>query len=82
MRLKDKVAIITGGSRGIGFATADKFLKEGASVVLAASSQESADVAVDKLKEKYPNVIIPGLFEPPVRTLRATIPENESHIFR
>ena len=27
-------------------------------------------------------VIIPGLFEPPVRTLRATIPENESHIFR
>ena len=28
------------------------------------------------------HVIIPGLFEPPVRTLRATIPENESHIFR
>lgn len=82
MRLKDKVAIITGGSRGIGFATADKFLKEGASVVLAASSQESADVAVDKLKEKYPNVIIPGLSEPPVRTLRATMPENGSHIFR
>ena len=27
MRLKDKVAIITGGSRGIGFATADKFFK-------------------------------------------------------
>ena len=58
MRLKHKVAIITGGSRGIGFATADKFLKEGASVVLAASSQESADVAVDKLKEKYPNAIV------------------------
>ena len=27
-------------------------------------------------------VIIPGLSEPPVRTLRAIIPENESHIFR
>lgn len=33
-----------------------------------------------RLCRKY--VIIPGLFEPPVRTLRATIPENESHIFR
>ena len=61
MRLKDKVAIITGGSRGIGFATADKFLKEGATVVLAASSQESADTAVDKLKEKYPNTIVAGI---------------------
>ena len=30
----------------------------------------------------YDPLIIPGLFEPPVRTLRATIPENESHIFR
>ena len=39
MRLKDKIAIITGGSRGRGFATADKFVKEGAPVVLAASSK-------------------------------------------
>ena len=27
-------------------------------------------------------LIIPGISEPPVRTLRATIPENERHIFR
>lgn len=54
MRLKDKVAIITGGSRGIGYATADKFLKEGATVILTASSQGSADKAVAQLKERYP----------------------------
>ena len=61
MRLKDKVAIITGGSRGIGFATADAFLREGAKVILTASSQESADAAVEKLKEKYPDSIIAGI---------------------
>ena len=30
----------------------------------------------------YSLLIIPGISEPPVRTLRATIPENERHIFR
>ena len=61
MRLKDKVAIITGGSRGIGFATADKFLQEGATVIITASSQDSADKAVSLLKEKYPESIVAGI---------------------
>ena len=61
MRLKDKVAIITGGSRGIGFATADKFLQEGATVILTASSQASADKAVAKLQEKYPDRTVAGI---------------------
>ena len=61
MRLKDKVAIITGGSRGIGYATADAFVKEGATVILTASTQASADQAVARLKEKYPERIIAGI---------------------
>ena len=61
MRLKDKLAVITGGSRGIGFATADKFVNEGAIVILTASSQASADKAVNRLKEKYPKATVKGI---------------------
>ena len=61
MRLKDKIAIITGGSRGIGYATAARFLEEGASVIITASSPASAEKAVGKLREAYPEATVEGI---------------------
>ncbi len=61
MRLKDKVAIITGGSRGIGFATATAFLREGATVIVTASSQANADKAADKLRALFPEAKVEGI---------------------
>ena len=47
MKLAGKVAVITGGAQGIGFAYARRFLAEGASVVLADTAD--APVAAEKL---------------------------------
>lgn len=62
MRLKDKVAIVTGGSRGIGYATVEAFLREGATVILTASKQESAEKAEAQLKAAYPNAAVKGIW--------------------
>src|SRR5690625_1934442 len=51
MKLNQKTALITGGSRGIGFATAKKFLTEGANVVILDLKQEEIDKALLSLKQ-------------------------------
>ncbi len=61
MKLNAQVAIITGGSRGIGLATAEKFIQEGAAVVITASSQANAQKAAQQLKEKYPAAKVSGI---------------------
>lgn len=61
MRLKDKVAIITGGTKGIGFGIAEEFLKEGAKVVITGRNVQTAEEAVAELKKISPDIIaVPG----------------------
>lgn len=51
MRLENKVAVITGGARGIGYSIAEKFASEGAKVVILDLNQDSIDKAVAKLNK-------------------------------
>jgi len=50
VRLKDKVCIITGGAQGIGLATAQRFLDEGAIVALCDLRQDAVDAALARLR--------------------------------
>lgn len=58
MKLKGKTAIITGGSRGIGYAVAEAFVQEGARVAVCGSRPASAEIAAEKLHATWPDAEI------------------------
>lgn len=58
MRLKDKVAIITGGARGIGKKISQTFLKEGASVYIFDVNEEEGARTVCELQPAYDGKVI------------------------
>src|SRR5258706_8888474 len=50
LELKDKVAIVTGGTQGIGRATAIRLAREGARVVIAARGRERLDAVASEIR--------------------------------
>lgn len=52
MKLNNKTAVITGGNSGIGLATAQALIQEGATVVIVGRNQQALDEAVQTLGEK------------------------------
>ena len=59
--LQNKIAVVTGGTRGIGYATVKAFLREGARVVLWGSREESAQAAVERLRRENPVCPVSGM---------------------
>lgn len=59
--LNGKIAVVTGGTRGIGYATVKKFLDNRAVVILFGSRQETVDKALQQLKECNPDYPVEGM---------------------
>ncbi|KRF17120.1 oxidoreductase [Nocardioides sp. Soil797] len=57
LNLRDRVYIVTGGGRGLGRATVDQLVAEGARVVLSGRHRESLDAAVAELGDRAVGVV-------------------------
>lgn len=83
--LKNKVAIITGGTRGIGYEIVKTFLENNAKVVLFGSRKETVDKAVNALKKENPDYEVFGLYpnlsnEEEVKEAFKIVKEKYGHI--
>lgn len=83
--LNGKVAIITGGTRGIGLEIGRVFLEEGAKVILFGSKEESVKKALDILKSENSNYDVKGYYpdlinESEIKEVFATIEKEYGHI--
>ena len=58
MRLKDKVAIVTGGATGIGEAIVKKFSSEGATIVIVGLQDDPVEEVVNEVKQEYNTPVI------------------------
>ncbi|HEY2272314.1 MAG TPA: SDR family oxidoreductase [Jatrophihabitantaceae bacterium] len=59
--LTDRCALVTGGSKGIGFAVADELLAEGASVAICSRTPDEIKTAGDELRDRHPDRLVVDL---------------------
>lgn len=81
MRLKNKVALITGGAHGIGLATATRFAKEGASIILWDVAEEGKNV-VEQLKKEGHEAIFKKISVTNEGDVQAAVAAAQQHFGR
>ncbi len=79
-RMKDRVAIVTGASRGIGLAIAQRLVEDGARVIITARKAEALEEAVGTFRSGSV-VAVPGRADDPAH-LEAVIAEAREHFGR
>ena len=60
LQLADKIALVSGSTKGIGLAIATGLAREGANVIINGRSEESIDAALAKIRETLPNAKLGG----------------------
>ncbi|MDB5156051.1 MAG: oxidoreductase [Mucilaginibacter sp.] len=80
LQLKDKIALISGSTAGIGYATARQFAAEGAQVIVNGRTRARVDAAVKSIIEATGNTKVSGVIadfsdKDQIDTLIAKIPE-------
>jgi NAD(P)-dependent dehydrogenase (short-subunit alcohol dehydrogenase family) len=58
-RLENRIAVVTGGSRGIGAAIARKYAEAGGRVVIASRKQAGLDAVAETINAEFPGAVIP-----------------------
>src|ERR1700733_2099218 len=79
-KLNGKIAVITGGTTGLGFATAEQFLREGAEVVITGRRQAELDSAVKRLGQNVLGVQGDVSKLADLDRLYATIQKEKGHL--
>ncbi|MDD1501662.1 3-oxoacyl-ACP reductase FabG [Lysinibacillus sp. CNPSo 3705] len=80
MRLNNKVAIITGAANGIGYAAAERFIEEGAFVVIADFNEEAGISAAQQLGDQALFVQVNVADRESVKKLVTTVIEHSGRV--
>jgi 3-oxoacyl-[acyl-carrier protein] reductase len=81
MRLKDRIALITGGANGIGLATSERFAREGAKIILWDLSGQGSDV-VERLKKEGHEPIFKKITVTDMVEVQNAVTEAHNHFGR